>query len=206
MYSQTRDEFFTQLGQGLYRLPQEDKQRFLAYYVEILEDYLENGSTEQEALEKMGSPQDIAREIQEELRASQDPEPVPAPPARHSRFSPMRIVILASLPFWGTLLLCAATFLMCLILVIWCLPLVTAAFTLAGTLTGIVSLIGAPMLLSGSAPVGVIQLGMGLALLGLALLMGVAAVQSTWGCARLTKRLVNWALQQLNRLKEVWKC
>lgn len=204
MYSQTRDEFFTQLGQGLYKLPQEDKQRFLAYYVEILEDYLENGSTEQEALEKMGSPQDIAREIQEELRASQDPEPVPAPPARHSRFSPMRIVVLVTLPFWGTLLLCAATFLLCLIIVIWCLPLITGVLALSGVLIGIVSLIGAPLLLPGSTAVGVIQLGLGIAMLGLALLMGVAAVQSARGCAALTKRLVEWALMKLERLKEVW--
>lgn len=204
MYSQTRNEFFTQLGQELYSLPHEDRQRFLAYYVEILEDYLENGSTEQEALEKMGSPQAIAREIQEETQASQEKEVPPSQPSQRTKFSAMRIVALVTLPFWGTLLLCAATFLLCLIIVIWCLPLITGALALSGVLIGIVSLIGAPLLLSGSTAVGVIQLGLGIAMLGLALLMGVAAVQSARGCAALTKRLVDWALKKLERLKEVW--
>ena len=56
-------EFLTQLALELKGLPREDTERWLEYYKEMLEDRIEDGMSEEEAVASLGDPAEIVKEI-----------------------------------------------------------------------------------------------------------------------------------------------
>lgn len=60
-----RDTFFRLLRKKLKALKSAELLRNLSYYEEMISDMLENGFSEEEALARIGSPEQIAREILE---------------------------------------------------------------------------------------------------------------------------------------------
>ena len=55
--------FLTQLQKRLKCLPEEDRQQTLAYYEEMIEDRLDEGLSEEEAVADMGSVENIAEPL-----------------------------------------------------------------------------------------------------------------------------------------------
>ena len=58
-----KTEFLQELGMEILGLPQEDVERWLEYYTEMLEDRIEDGMSEEEAVASLGDPKGIARQI-----------------------------------------------------------------------------------------------------------------------------------------------
>lgn len=56
-------EFLQELAMEILGLPQEDTEHWLEYYTEMLEDRIEDGMSEQEAVASLGDPKGIARQI-----------------------------------------------------------------------------------------------------------------------------------------------
>lgn len=56
-------EFISELARHLAGLPQEDAAHWLEYYTEMLDDRIEEGMSEKEAVASLGDPKDIAKEI-----------------------------------------------------------------------------------------------------------------------------------------------
>ena len=56
-------EFLTRLALELNGLPREDTERWLEYYKEMLDDRIEDGMSEEEAVASLGDPAKIVREI-----------------------------------------------------------------------------------------------------------------------------------------------
>ena len=59
----TKHEFVSKLKDALSGLPQGDAAERIAFYVEIIDDRIEDGTTEEEAVAAAGSIDDIAEEI-----------------------------------------------------------------------------------------------------------------------------------------------
>ena len=59
-----KHEFFEQLGRGLSGLPQEDIDERLTFHGEMIDDRVEDGLTEEEAVAEIGSPDEIASQIE----------------------------------------------------------------------------------------------------------------------------------------------
>lgn len=59
----TKQLFLNELAAALHSLPREERYRTLGYYDELIDDRMEDGQSEEEAVESMGSPEQIAREI-----------------------------------------------------------------------------------------------------------------------------------------------
>ncbi|MFP3325067.1 hypothetical protein R0K05_18570, partial [Planococcus sp. SIMBA_160] len=76
-------------------------------------------------------------------------------------------------------------------MVIWCIPLVTGTVTLIGLLGGFWSIIGSPFIFQDGLHVVVTQIGVGILLLGVGLLCGIATVY-------LTKLFVHLTVQTTN--------
>lgn len=68
-----KKEFLKKVEQYLVDLNDIERNRFVSYYKEIIEDYLENGLTEQESIEKIGSPKEIAAMILEKTKSAMLP-------------------------------------------------------------------------------------------------------------------------------------
>ena len=58
-----KTEFLHELGIEILGLPQEDVERWLEYYTEMLEDRIEDGMSEAQAVASLGDPKVIARQI-----------------------------------------------------------------------------------------------------------------------------------------------
>lgn len=95
----TKLEFINALGFALSELPQEEIRTILDYYVEIIDDRMEDGMTEAEAIESLGPIPDLAQKILSE----QEPRvvsPTPEEPIR--RRLPIWAIVLLVLgcPLW----------------------------------------------------------------------------------------------------------
>lgn len=112
----TKEQFLQRLAYGIAGLPQSDVEHWLEYYDEMLDDHIEDGMNEEEAVAALGEPAQIARQILAET-----------PFARlvKERLKPQK-----SLPVWALILLILGS-------PLW-LSLVVAA--VAVVLSGFVSL------------------------------------------------------------------
>lgn len=119
-------EFINSLGEKLSLLPPSEVSGILDYYVESIDDRMEDGMDEAAAIESLGNLDDLAAKILSEqemlsppaapeppkFEVSPEPAPVPEPEAKKRRMSPGVIVLLVlGSPVWLSLLLglgCAA--------------------------------------------------------------------------------------------------
>lgn len=58
--------YFDSLRSCLSSVPKEEQNKLIEYYAEIINDKIENGMTEQAALEELGTPEQLARQILED--------------------------------------------------------------------------------------------------------------------------------------------
>ena len=164
----TKQLFLNELSAALHGLPREERYRTLSYYDELIDDRMEDGQSEEEAVESLGSPEQIAREIQGEEE----------PPVSTGTGRKVWLIILLVLgfPFWGSLLLAAAIVLLCVYICLFLPAFVLGVLALAFFAGALIGVVGTPIriwdvgLLTGGLPAGLFQLGMSVALLGLAVL------------------------------------
>lgn len=67
----TKKDFINKLKKALGKLTKEEKDRYVNYYEEMISDLMENGASEEEAVEKQGSVEQIAKEILQDADDSQ---------------------------------------------------------------------------------------------------------------------------------------
>ena len=126
-----KQEFITLLEKRLFELPQVEKEHLLNYYNETIEDRIEDGMSEAEAVASLDSVEDIVKQIYSERAVSFKEEEKPA----HSR-QRWRIVLIELLsPFLATLLCVFAMIyllLWTLIALLFCSMLAFACFIVGG--------------------------------------------------------------------------
>jgi uncharacterized membrane protein len=93
-------EFINQLGALLAPLPNQEIQKVLDYYVESIDDRMEDGMTEEEAIASLGDLSELAEKIlAEQPNLSEPPEVPPEPRKRHLPVWAIVLLILGS-PLW----------------------------------------------------------------------------------------------------------
>lgn len=111
-------DFLMALSEKLQSLPEADRQRSLDYYAEIIDDRMEEGLSEEEAVAAIGNVDDIARTI-----LSEAPVAPPAPKeSRRLQWWEITLLILGS-PIWISLLIAAAAVVFAV-----CIGLISVAF------------------------------------------------------------------------------
>ena len=93
-----KEKFLEELYHLLKNLPKSERQQHLDYYAEMIDDRIEDGLREEEAVAALGSPADIATQILGD---------VPAKPVRKYPVWAIILIVLGS-PLWISLLLAAA--------------------------------------------------------------------------------------------------
>lgn len=168
------------LEQKLTGLPQEDVQRSLDFYREAIDDRMDSGLTEEQAVADLGSPEEIANQILADT---------PLPKLIRARVTPSRalkvweiVLLVLGSPLWLSLLLAAAAVALAVYLVIWSLLISAYAVVLAFGLSGIV------LLARGFG--NLLIMGIGLAMMGLSVLLFFAANVAAKGILALSKRYV----------------
>ncbi len=183
-----KEMFLAKLRMELYGLPKEDIEERIAFYSEMIDDRIEEGLTEEEAVAQIGPMEDIV---------SQTISDIPLTKLVKEKIKPDRslkgweiALIIISFPIWFPLLIAAGAIIFSFYAVIWALVISAWAVAVSlvasgigGTVAGIVNMVcGHP--LSGLA-----MLGMSLFSAGLGIFAFLACVGLTKGAAKLTARI-----------------
>ena len=183
-----KTEFLEQLRKGLSGLPRDDMEERLTFYSEMIDDRMEDGLTEDEAVSGIGEVSEVVSQIAAEIPLSK---------LVKERVRPKRalraweIVLLAlGAPLWLPLSFAALAVLLAVYAVIWSLAVSLWAVeaSLAGcALGGAVS--GAVTVFRGGGPAGIALLGAGLLCAGASVFLFFGCREATKGIFLLTKKL-----------------
>lgn len=186
-----KEQFLSELGGRLSGLPQGDIDERLGFYAEMIDDRMEDGFTEDEAVAEIGSIDDIVSRILEEYPLSVIMKEKVKPKRRIAAWEVI-LLILGS-PVWiPVLLILFACFLLvyvCLIAVIISVWAVDAAL-LGGFLFSILLFVSCIM--EQNIIFALLSIFAGLICAGLSIFMFFACKSVTKGCFRFTKKFVLW--------------
>lgn len=213
----TKLEFLSALRDRLVDLPEEDLKRSLEYYSESMDDRMEDGLTEEEAVEAMGPIDEIVAQI---LMGAPLPKPgMPLPKqsmgkeekengkekekekekAKTNRTSGMNrtlgagviALLILGFPLWFPLLIAFVSVVFSLYVVFWSMIVVLYAVDVtfaAGAVAGIFG--SAAALLTGGISQGLFTLGGGLVCAGLTILWFFVCTLAAKGLVWFSKTLI----------------
>lgn len=187
----SKTEFLAQLRKGLSGLPQSDIEERVTFYGEMIEDRMEEGLSEEEAVSAVGSVDEIVAQVVAET---------PLAKIAKERIRPKRrlnageIVLLAlGSPIWLSLAVAAAVVILSLyvslwsvIISLWAVFASLAACSVSGVLACTVFAIG------GNIASGVAMLAAGIVCAGLSIFMFYGCKAATKGTLILTKKIAIW--------------
>ena len=184
-----KQEFLTALRQGLSGLPIEDTEERLNFYSEMIDDQVEEGKSEEEAVASIGSVDEILSQILSEVPLTQIVKKKIKP---KRRLRTWEIVLLAvGSPLWLSLGVSAFAVLISVYAVLWCM--VATAWSVFGSLVGCAAGgIGAGVICfcMGNPSAGLLWIFGALVLAGLSIFGFFGCREATVGTARLTKLIL----------------
>jgi len=180
-----KNEYIDELRKRLSHLPQKDAEERLAFYSEIIDDRIEEGVSEEEAILGIGKVDDLAEKIVADFPLAKETKD-------KRKLKTWEIVLLAlGSPIWMSLAVAALAVILSLYVVLWALIISLWAvfasivsFTLAGIILGIL------LAFNSSAVTGIAMLGAGIACAGLSIFMFLASNALTKGLISLTQKLI----------------
>lgn len=182
-----KEVFLNELKTYLYKMEEPEKNKFIIYYDEMISDYTENGLTEAEAVNKIGNPKSIAEELLENYDSKINSKFLTG-----SRIWTIILLVLG-FPLWGSLLLAGVLLVFSFYLIIWCVPFVTGSASVGFFSTSIIGIIGTPFVMAHNFPTGIIQLGTGIASIGISVLLCMVTIDFAKKLILVTKN-VNFKL------------
>lgn len=190
-----KQEFLAQLRKGLSGLPQDDMEERLTFYSEMIEDQMEEGLSEEEAVSAVGSVEEIVAQVKADIPSTKIAKEK-TPPKR--RLNTGEIVLLAlGAPIWLSLgiavlavILSLYASLWAIIISLWAVFASLSACSIGGVLACVIFMISA------NATSGVAMLAAGILCAGLSIFTFFGCKGATKGALLLTKKIAIW----------IWHC
>lgn len=172
-----KNEFLTRLSELLAPLDQMERVRMVQYYREIIEDRVEDGLTEEQAIEELEELEEIAARILDEMGPKQAQEVVYQPAQEKKRSGFSTVLLILGFPVWFPLLLAGGAVVLSMYVVVWALVISLYAVVVSLGAAGIAGVMGLLMYVGSNFMSGIFILGTGLfcAGLGVALFFPVCA-------------------------------
>lgn len=179
----TKHDFLRSLQDNLSALPQETVAEHLRFFSEMIDDRIEDGLTEEEAIRAIGSVEDICRHITDgislpDTQEHRDPE--------RRKLRPWEIIFLIlGSPVWLSLVIAALAVVFSLYGSLWAIIISLWAVFVSLALSGIAVTVGGVILAaSGKGVTAIALIGAGLVSIGLSILL-------FYGCKCVTKGSVS---------------
>ena len=188
-----KSEFLAELRSRLVGLPQNEIEERISFYSEMIDDRVEEGATEEDAVAGIGSIDEIVAQILEDVPLwNIVKEKIKKNKKKRRKLKAWEIVLLAvGSPVWLPLLIAAFAVILSLYLTLWALVIsLWAVFVslAACGLAGIVAGVGYAILVK---PIdGILLVATGLVCSGLAIFAFIGCKATTKGTARLTKKMI----------------
>lgn len=185
----TKLEFLFELREKLKGLPKNEIDERLSFYSEMIEDRVEEGILEEEAVQQIGNIDEIAEQIISEIPLTKIAKERIKPKRKISTWE--TVLLIVGSPIWCSLLLaviCSAISiyisLWAILISLWSVFVSFVACALALLITGVM-LLSTPKSVSGFA-----MIGASLILMGLSILMFFICKLATKGTVVLTKKII----------------
>ena len=186
-----KQEFLDGLRKGLSGLPQADIEERLTFYGEMLDDRIEEGLSEEEAVAAAGSVNEIVRQTVADI---------PLAKIAKERIKPKRrlkawetVLLALGSPIWLSLGVAAAAVIFALYVTVWS---VIASFWSVFASLAVCAAAGVPMCVvfvaGDSGAAGIAVLSAGIVCAGLSVFMFFGCLQATKGILFLTKKFAIW--------------
>lgn len=161
-----RQAFLEALKLALKDLPEQEIQSSLAYFNEMIDDRMDDGMTEEEAVTDMGNVDEIATKLLVENQTLVKRVKDKFIPKRRLATWEMILIILG-FPIWGSLLLAVVTVFLSLIITVISIGL----GAIAGILTGVALLFAVPFSTNNSLDGQLLSIALSFLSIGLGLLV-----------------------------------
>lgn len=183
-----KTDFLEELRKGLSGLPRDEAEERIGFYAEMIDDRMEEGLSEQEAISEIGTVDEIVSQIIAEIPLSKIVKDKLKP---KRRLSVTEIVLLAvGSPIWLSLLIAAFAVIFSLYASLWSVIIsVWAAFAafigsaFGGALSGVI------LMVWDSVPNGLALLSCAFVLAGLSIFLFYGCKAATKGIVLLTKKI-----------------
>lgn len=185
-----KQEFLVKLRKGLYGLPQNDIEERLTFYNEMIDDRMEEGVTEEEAVSGIGTVDEVVSQIIAETSLSK----LVKEKVRSKKELRVWEIVLLTLgsPIWLSLLLSVFAVIFAvyvtvwsLIVALWSVELALAASAFCGVLAFII------LIVQVNVTAGIAMLGAGIACIGLSIFLFFGCKETTKGLLFLTKKMIS---------------
>ena len=192
-----KDEFLQKLKDEISIYPYEETKKSLEYYEEMINDRLEEGMTEDEAVASLGSVEDIAEQIKCELPITTIVKQKAYEKTKGEKI-PSWVIILLILgcPLWISLIFSIGATILAIYVSIWSVALVLWVIDFVVGIISVISFFSVfVMLIRGSIASSVIFLGLSILCAGLAIFLYLASFFVSKGIAYGTY----WLFKQIKR-------
>jgi uncharacterized membrane protein len=184
----TKKEFLDELKKGLLGLPEEDITRSIEFYSEMIDDRIEDGKTEEEAVADIGTVKYAVSQILAEISIT---KLIKEKVKKKRKIGALEIVLLVlGSPIWLSLLIVAFAVVLSVYVVIWSVIVsLWAVFaSLAGVAVGGI-FAGVIFVCNSNLLIGIAMFGASLVLAGLSIVSFFGCKAATKGILILTKKM-----------------
>ena len=186
-----KQEFLDELRRGLRGLPNEDVEERLTFYSEMIDDRMEEGFSEEEAVSEAGSPQKIVEQIIADtpfVKIAKER----IKPKRHMKAWQIVLLALGS-PIWLSLFIATAAVIFALYVSLWAVIIALWA-VFASFIIGAVGTIPLCIIfvIKGYNVSCFAMIAAGFVLAGLSIFMFFGCKAATKGIIKLTKKIALW--------------
>lgn len=184
----SKQEFLEYLRKGLSGLPQEDIEERLTFYGEMIDDRIEEGLTEEDAVSRIGTVDTIISQIKADIPITKLVREK-ITPKKNLRIWEIVLLILGS-PIWLSLLITAFAVILSLYATLW--SVVISLWAVFGLVIGCAFgsvVAGIVFACSGNVLSGIAMLAAGIICAGLSIFMFYGCKATTNGVLMLTKKM-----------------
>lgn len=198
-----KQEFLSQLRKALSGLPQEDIEERIAFYSEMIEDQMEEGISEQEAVASVGSAEEIARQILSEIPFTKIAKERIKP--KRPLSAPEITLLILCFPIWFSLGIAALVVVFSVYAVLWSV-IISLWAVFVSLVASFVGCLGASIVffIGGTTPAALVCLAGSCICAGISVLMFFGCKAVTAGILKLTK-LIAVGIKNLFLKKEASK-
>lgn len=182
-----KQEFLSSLRSKLQGLPPSDIDERISFYSEMIDDRMDEGKSEEEAVSEIGNVDDVVMDIAKDTPLVKLVKEKMKP---KRRIRPWEIVLLVlGFPLWFPLLITFFVLVLVFWIVIWVLAIVTYVLEAAFAATSVAGVVAfAAYFLNGQT--NYTALGASVMCAGAAILMVFGCIGATKGCIALTKSII----------------
>ncbi len=196
-----KQEFITEIGRRLEGFPPEEIERSKEYFLEMIEDRMEDGMSEEEAIADIGTVDEAVEDILKDIPLTKVIKATMKPEGKLRAWE-IVCLILGS-PIWVPLLITAIVLIFVWYIVIWVIVISFFVADIALFASGVATvIIGAASLVQLGPAAPILAIGMGLCLIGASVLLFIPLLKLAKVTGKLGKKTALWIKSWFVRRKK----